>query len=647
MQRTTDGVPTSRARGVLAEHAPCNRNRRHHHHGTVLRNLKDASHNPWVFFLTFSGAFTPLTSRSTLQAPEMLFTDLSQAWESGNRLRMVLGAILALVVGRVAFFLYQGVQARLKFRRLKSQGIAILEPHSLIWGHLRVLGGVKALFPPDSQPHYSQIHIIRRWRQYFPDASECPSIIYLDLWPVQGPMALILDPAMCQELVLERNPPRHPLLKHLIKAVAGTRNLTWFDGAEHRLWRSRLNPGFSLRNLQSHMPAIIEEVQIFVRNLEATTQSAGSWGTVFPLLPRTIDLTFDVIGRVVLDLRLNEQNNGPTKLQTALRNLGSDHFFFKTLANLPKRLNPLYQLEEWRCTQELRRILVPRIKQQIGAEQSSTQKTVVQLAMKEFINETQSGKGNVSGSEFVEDVFDLTRLFLFAGHDTTATVITWAFHYLSKYPNVLEKLRAEHDDVFGSDLNSVPEALGRTPHLLNSLPYTLAVTKEVLRLSPIAATVRKGNPSFFFTGKDGIQLPTDGYALVTATAMMHYHPELWPRVNEFLPERWTVAQDDHLHPSKPGQWRPFEYGTMSCIGQELAMIEIKMVLLFTVRYLDIRPAFEEWDQLPNWMAMDFFSRTVRPRQSQDYQELGANGFKAADLPPRDCTHKIGTLEDLQ
>jgi cytochrome P450 len=298
------------------------------------------------------------------------------------------------------------------------------------------------------------------------------------------------------------------------------------------------------------------------------------------------------------DIHLNEQNDGPTELQSALRKLGSDHFYFKTLANLPKRLNPFHQLEEWQCTRELRRILVPRIKEQIGAEQSATQKTVVQLAMKEYINETQSGKGNVSSDEFVEDVFGLTRLFLFAGHDTTATVITWAFHFLPKHPDALRKLRAEHDEVFGTDLQNVAEALRHSPQLLNSLPYTLAVAKEVLRLSPLAATIRKGDPSFFFTAADGAQFPTEGFAVITGTAAIDHHLDLWPRANEFLPERWMVPQGDPLYPSKPGQWRPFEYGSMNCIGQELALIEIKMVLLFVVRELDLEPAFKEWDALP-------------------------------------------------
>lgn len=48
------------------------------------------------------------------------------------------------------------------------------------------------------------------------------------------------------------------------------------------------------------MPAIAEEVEVFVHNLKATTRQDGTWGPVFPLLPRSIDLTFDIIGRVVL-----------------------------------------------------------------------------------------------------------------------------------------------------------------------------------------------------------------------------------------------------------------------------------------------------------------------------------------------------------
>lgn len=257
----------------------------------------------------------------------------------------------------------------------------------------------------------------------------------------------------------------------------------------------------------------------------------------------------------------------------------------------------MYHYEEWRCTRELRAILIPRIKQQIGAEQATTRKTVVQLAMKEVSDEKKTDTSRASISEIVEDVFGMTRLFLFAGHDTTATIITWSFHYLSKNPHVLELLRAEHNKVFGPDPSTVSEAMRRSPQLLNSIPYTLAVAKEVLRLSPLAASIRRGSRNLFLAHGEAL-LPTDGFAVITGTAMIDYHPDLWPRVNEFLPERWVVPPGDPLYPSKPGQWRPFEYGAMNCIGQELSMIEIKLVLLYVVRELDIEPAFQEWDKLP-------------------------------------------------
>ena len=119
-------------------------------------------------------------------------------------------------------------------------------------------------------------------------------------------------------------------------------------------------------------------------------------------------------------------------------------------------------------------------------------KIQIQLATTELNNESGNIKGAASTADYIEDVLHLTILFLFAGHDTTATSITWAFYYLSRAPQVLEKLRAEHDEVFGPDPAVVRQALLENPPLLNALPYTNAVIREVLRLVPIAATAREG-----------------------------------------------------------------------------------------------------------------------------------------------------------
>jgi cytochrome P450 len=65
------------------------------------------------------------------------------------------------------------------------------------------------------------------------------------------------------------------------------------------------------------------------------------------------------------------------------------------------------------------------------------------------------GSENTSGSKIDAEFLDVTvenlKIFLFAGHDTTASTLCFAYHYLHQHPDVLEKLRQEHDRVLGPD----------------------------------------------------------------------------------------------------------------------------------------------------------------------------------------------------
>ncbi|ATZ51418.1 hypothetical protein BCIN_07g00580 [Botrytis cinerea B05.10] len=74
----------------------------------------------------------------------------------------------------------------------------------------------------------------------------------------------------------------------------------------------------------------------------------------------------------------------------------------------------------------------------------------------------------------------------------------------------------------------------------------------------------------------------------------HHNLTHWPRAEEFIPERWIVAEGDELYPPKNG-WRPFERGNRNCIGQEVAMTEIKLMLALTIRDFDFKDAYEEYD----------------------------------------------------
>lgn len=114
----------------------------------------------------------------------------------------------------------------------------------------------------------------------------------------------------------------------------------------------------------------------------------------------------------------------------------------------------------------------------------------------------------------------------------------------------------------------------------------------------VASAMRQSNPSFVLrdhnTGR--IYSTEHDSTLITGVPTMHYRPDVWERPTEFLPERWVVGEDDPLYPRFGHAWRAFEWGPMSCIGQELAVIELKMALLFTVREIELKVALDEWDQ---------------------------------------------------
>lgn len=157
------------------------------------------------------------------------------------------------------------------------------------------------------------------------------------------------------------------------------------------------------------------------------------------------------------------------------------------------------------------------------------------------------------------------------------------------------KLKEEHSEVLGPDPRQAAAVLSETPHKLYDLRYTTAVIRESLRLHSIGQSFRLGSPDFQLQA-NGEQFPTDGFILQTAPRMTHRNPSIWPRPNEFLPDRFMVGEDHPLHPVK-NALRTFEPGNTNCIGQELAMTELRLGLVFTLRDFEFDFNYKEWDIL--------------------------------------------------
>lgn len=184
----------------------------------------------------------------------------------------------------------------------------------------------------------------------------------------------------------------------------------------------------------------------------------------------------------------------------------------------------------------------------------------------------------------LDTAVDQVRSFMFAGYDTTSSLIQWALYYLSLPANasVLADLISEHNQVLGTDKEAIEACLLTNP----ALPLTTAIIKETLRLEPPAASARyvpSTDTPLQVTLSDGrLSEPLNGTVLYINHHIIQRSTKTWgPDAHEFRPQRWL--DKDYMSRIPPGAFRPFERGPRDCIGQELAMLEAKIALALTVR----------------------------------------------------------------
>ena len=233
---------------------------------------------------------------------------------------------------------------------------------------------------------------------------------------------------------------------------------------------------------------------------------------------------------------------------------------------------------------------------EIGGANGGRSKTILDLALDKYLEDHPGSNASRSmDANFKSFAISQMKVFILAGHDTTSSTLCYIFHLLSGDPLSLRRVRTEHDAVFGTNQSLTNAAIFEHPHKLNQLPFTIAVIKEAMRLFPAGSSTRSGEPGFFLV-ENGRQYPTDGCIVWSLHQAIHREPLYWPQPDTFLPERWLVPNGDPLYPVK-GAWRPFEFGPRNCIGQELAMLELKLVMVMTLREFDFKSSYEEWDHI--------------------------------------------------
>jgi cytochrome P450 len=172
-----------------------------------------------------------------------------------------------------------------------------------------------------------------------------------------------------------------------------------------------------------------------------------------------------------------------------------------------------------------------------------------------------------------DDICNDLLIFMLAGHDTTATALTYALWALGHHPDVQDRVAAEAAGLGDREL---------TAQDVTQLGYTTQVLREALRLCPPAAGV--GRLAVRDIEVDGHRVEA-GTLIAVGIYALHRDPELWPNPTVFDPDRFSAEQSrgrDRWH------FIPFAGGARSCIGEHFAMLETTLAMATIVRATRLR-----------------------------------------------------------
>jgi cytochrome P450 len=172
-----------------------------------------------------------------------------------------------------------------------------------------------------------------------------------------------------------------------------------------------------------------------------------------------------------------------------------------------------------------------------------------------------------------DDIINDLLIFMLAGHDTTATALTYALWVLGHHPDVQDRVADEIRQL--GDREIAPADVSR-------LGYTVQVLHEALRLCPPAAGVGRMAVRDMEVGGYRVE---KGTLVLVGIFAVHRDPDVWPKPLDFDPERFSPEAMKALD---RWQFIPFAGGSRSCIGEHFARLETTLALATIIRAKEIR-----------------------------------------------------------
>ena len=318
-----------------------------------------------------------------------------------------------------------------------------------------------------------------------------------------------------------------------IKPVLGPWSLLALDRGPHMQQRKLLLPPFHGERLRAYAGLIAELAE----------REVASWphGTPFRLHERMERLTLEVILEVVFGIADEARKDELRRLLPLLVQSGRMLVFWGAVIH--RDIGPIHPQATFAARRDAvdallyaeiadRRAMDPALRAQ--------RKDILSMLV-----EARHEDGTPMGDAELRD--ELATLVL-AGHETTATALTWAIDQLQRNPDALARLRAEPDD----------EA------------YMDAVCREVLRIRPVVPMVGRTVTEPVRIGEHDVPAGTD---LAVAMLITHHREDVFPEPARFRPERFLAGGEVPSY-----GWLPFGGGVRRCIGASFAQFEMATIL---------------------------------------------------------------------
>ncbi|KAI0156745.1 cytochrome P450 [Hypoxylon sp. FL1284] len=496
-----------------------------------------------------------------------------------------LPALLLAFIGAVIVYLANQVyQHRRKFRDLPGP------PHSFVWGHLRILANAAGKFPANT---HLQNFITEIAHQY-----DLKGIWYLDLWPLTFCQVIVTDPELMDQMIMMN---QHQMFDDKLSPLIGSNVVATANGAIWKKLHNSMAPAFALSHVRTQVGLLTDQTLL----LRDTFKRLAKSKSVISLETELSKLTFDIVGRIIFNFPLDAQTKGSpwcvlsalailentTHVRPQVNNLEDLQMISKLVVD-SMSMSPLVKLQlalkKKAITRRVDASITAKINERFIALRDQNvvpsrkePYSVIDLMLRDKIIEGNKSKSSIEipREEMTLLVTNVKGLLLGA-QGTTVDSLCFTFMMLSTHPEVLQKVREEHDAVFGETVEATLQTLEASPRKLEELPYSTAVLKEALRMFPINFSVKQAKPGATATYQ-GRKYPIDeDLAIVLEYQHLHYNPAYYPEPDEFKPERF-------LGDGVPRSWwRSFSRGPRSCVGQDLAMNIMHTVLLLTLREFD-------------------------------------------------------------